>query len=173
MAFSYCIMKIEVGKVLKAQGIKGEIKIVCYLDNSSMLKNVKQMYIGTKTYDVEKIRFDGEFCYVLLHGIADRNSAESLRNWTVYADKECVALQKDRYFITDLVECKVLLENGEIVGTVTDVLQYGAADVFVCENNGKTVSFPFLKNLVLSVNIDSKLIIVDSKRFAEVAVYED
>lgn len=166
-------MKIEIGKILKAQGIKGEVKIGCYLDDSAMLKNVKQMYVGTKSYAVEKIRCDGEFCYVLLQGISDRNAAESLRNWTVYADKECVALQKDRYFISDLLDCKVLLDSGEIVGVVGDVLQYGAADVFVCDNNGQTVSFPYLKDVVLSVNVDSKLITLNAKRFSEVAVYED
>ncbi len=166
-------MKIEIGKVLKAQGIKGEIKLVSYLDDSTMLKNVKQLYVGTKTYTIEKIRFDGEFCYVLLDGIADRNTAEGLRNWSVYADKECLALKKDRYFITDLIGCKVTLENGDIIGTVKDVLQYGAADVFVCDKDGKTVSFPFLNDLVLSVNVDNKTIALATKRFCEVAVYED
>lgn len=166
-------MKIEIGKILKAQGIKGEVKLVCYLDNSAMLKNVKQLYIGTKTYTVEKIRFDGEFCYILLHGIKDRNTAESLRNWTVYADKDCVALQADRFFINDLIDCKAALDNGEIIGVVRDILQYGAADVFVCDNKGRTVLFPYLKDVVLSVNVESKLITLNAKRFAEVAVYED
>lgn len=166
-------MKIEIGKVLKAQGIKGEIKMQCYLDDSSMLKNVKQLYIGTKTYAVEHIRCDGAFCCVLLQGVSDRNAAESLRNWTVFADKECVLLDKDRFFINDLIGCKITFTDGRTVGVVKDVLQYGAADVFVCENNGSEVSFPYLKDVVLSVNIGSKLIVVDAKRFGEVAVYED
>lgn len=166
-------MKIEIGKVLKAQGIKGEIKLQCYLDDSSMLKNVKQIYIGTKTYAVEHIRCDGAFCYVLLQGVAGRNAAESLRNWTVCADKESVLLDKDRFFINDLIGCKITFTDGHIVGVVKDVLQYGAADVFVCDNSGSAVSFPYLKDVVLSVNIGSKLIVVDAKRFGEVAVYED
>lgn len=166
-------MRIEIGKIVKAQGIKGEIKINCYLDNSSMLKNVKQMYIGTKTYAVEHIRCDGAFCYVLLQGVADRNAAESLRNWTVYADKECVSLDAGRYFISDLIGCKVTLSGGEYVGIVKDVLQYGAADVFVCDNDGASVSFPYLKDVVLTVNTDGKSIVVDAKRFGETAVYED
>lgn len=173
MAFSFNNMKIEIGRVLKAQGIKGEIKLACYVDESQMLKNVKQLYIGTKTYIVEKIRCDGMFCYVLLQGITDRNTAESMRNWSVFADKESLALQDNRYFISDLIGCKVVTLDGKTVGVVSDVLQYGAADVFVCNNNGKTVSFPFLNDVVSAINIDSKTINVDSKRFGEVAVYED
>ena len=166
-------MKIEIGKVLKAQGIKGEVKLSCYLDDSSMLKNVKRLYIGANTYTVTHFRADGAFCYVLFDGIADRNTAETLRNWTVYADKESVAVDEGRYFIDDLVVCAVSLDNGKTVGIVKDILQNGAADVFVCDCDGGEVLFPFLKDLVASVNVASKQIVLDSKRFDEVAVYED
>lgn len=166
-------MKIEIGKVLKAQGIKGELKVACFVDDASMLKTVKQVYIGTKTYAVSHIRCDGTFCYMLLVGVDDRNAAETLRNWTIYAEKENVDLPKNRYFIDDLIGCKITTSDGVTVGKVTDILQYGAADVFVCNGDKGEVSFPFLNDLVLSVNIDSKLILVDAKRFGEVAVYED
>ena len=166
-------MKLEIGKVLKAQGIKGEIKISCFLDDSVMLKGVKQLYIGSNTYTVEKLRPDGDCCYLQLGGVTDRNAAEALRNWTVYADKEYVAVPQDRYFISDLIDCNVVLDNGEKVGLVREVLQYGAADVFVCFNGEKEISFPFLKDLIVEVNIERKTVVLSSKRFGEVAVYED
>ena len=166
-------MKIEIGKVLKAQGIKGEVKLACFVDDAAMLKNVKQVYIGTNTYSVAHVRCDGKFCYVHLDGISDRNAAEALRNWTVYADKESVSLPQNRYFVDDLIGCKVSTSDGTAVGEVVEVLQYGAADVFVCRGGKGDVSFPFLNDLVLSVNVESKAIIVDAKRLGEVAVYED
>ena len=166
-------MRIEIGKVLKAQGIKGEVKLSCYLDDASMLKSVKQLYIGSNTYTVTHFRADGAFCYVLLDGISDRNAAEALRNWTVYADKESVTVQQDRYFIDDLVGCTVALSDGITIGTVKEILQNGAADVFVCAGEKGEILFPFLKDLIISVNIDTKQIVLDSKRFGEVAVYED
>ena len=169
----YTTMKIEIGKVLKAQGIKGEVKLACYVDDAAMLKTVKQLYIGSKTYTVTHFRADGAFCYVLLDGIADRNAAEALRNWTVYADKEIVAVDEGRYFIDDLVGCTVALDNGKSVGTVKEILQNGAADVFVCDGESGEILFPFLKDLILSVNVQAKQITLDGKRFDEVAVYED
>ena len=166
-------MKLEVGKVLKAQGIKGEVKISCFLDDSAMLNGVKQLYIGSNTYTVEKLRPDGAFCYVKLIGITDRNAAEALRNWTVCADKECVTVPQDRYFIADLIGCNVVLDNGAKVGVVNEVLQYGSADVFVCSDGEKEISFPFLKDLIVEVSIERKIIVLANKRFNEVAVYED
>ena len=166
-------MKMEVGKVLKAQGIKGEVKIGCYLDNAKMLCNVKKLRIGVNEYTVVKLRFDGSVCFAMLAEVTDRNAADAMQNWTVYADKEDLLLPHDRYFVEDLIGSRVALDNGVFVGEVVDVLQYGAADVFVCKNGEKEISFPFLKDLVLSVNVGSKCITLAQKRFSEVAVYED
>ena len=165
-------MKIEIGKITKAQGIKGEVKLLCYVDDAKMLKTVKTVYIGQNSYKVLKCRPDGNFCYLLLEGVADRNTAESMREWVVYADKESVSLDEGRYFIEDLVGCSVVLSNGEKVGKVAEILQYGAADVYICQGE-RNVSFTFLKDLVLSVDIDRQLITLDEKRFEEVCVYED
>ena len=166
-------MRLEVGKVLKAQGIKGEVKISCFLDDASMLKDIKQLYIGSKTYTVEKLRPDGAFCYLQLSGVTDRNAAEALRNWSVYADKTSVIVPQNRYFVADLIDCNVVLDNGEAVGIVKDVLQYGAADVFVCQDGEREVSFPFLNDLVTDVNVECKKIVLSSQRVGEVAVYQD
>lgn len=165
-------MKIEIGKITKAQGIKGEVKLLCYVDDAQMLKTVKTVYVGQNSYKVLKCRPDGNFCYLLLDGIADRNAAESMREWTVYADKENVQLDEGRYFIEDLIGCNVVLSNGNAVGSVVDILQYGAADVYVCQGV-RNVSFPFLKDLVLSVDVQRQLITLDEKRFEEVCVYDD
>lgn len=165
-------MKIEIGKITKAQGIKGEVKLLCYVDDAKMLKSVTTVYIGQNSHKVLKCRPDGNFCYLLLEGISDRNTAESLREWAVYADKESVTLQEGRYFIEDLIGCMVVLTDGTKIGKVADILQYGAADVYMCEGE-RNVSFPFLKDLVVSVDIDRQLITLDEKRFEEVCVYED
>ncbi len=166
-------MKMEIAKVLKAQGIRGELKLGCSVDNADMLKQVKKMYIDGRAYEVLHFRANGNFCFVSLDGVLTRNDAEELRNKTVYADKEQVILASDRYFVDDLIGCDIVL-GGKVVGRVSDLLQYGAADVFVCRGDGcKNYSFPFLKDVVTAVDVNGKQITVDEKRFAEVVVYED
>ena len=56
-------MKIKVGKVLKAQGIKGEVKAACLLDNAEKLKHVKQMYFNNRPSNVRTLRCDGGFLF--------------------------------------------------------------------------------------------------------------
>lgn len=170
--FVFDEMKIEVGKILKPQGIKGELKISCFLDDSSMLKDVKQLYIGLKAYTVKSLRCCGNIFYALLTDVEDRNTAESLKNCVVLAEKDDVTVLDGRYFIEDLIGCRVVQDN-QTLGEVIEVLQYGAADVFVCNGERGGFSFPFLKTVVSDVNVQCRRITVDKTRFQEVVVYDD
>ena len=166
-------MKLIVGRILKAQGIKGEMKVSCLLDSAEMLKNIKQLYIGNSAHAVQKIRADGSFFYVSLTDVTDRNTAENYRGWDVYCEKEDVDLPKDRYFVSDILGCKVTLSDGTQVGEVIDVLQYGAADVYVVKGEAGEISFPMLKDLIVSVNVHTKSIVLNAQRFKEVSVLNE
>ena len=163
-------MKLKVGRVLKAQGIKGEMKAICLLDDAAMLQHVKQLYLNNNLHTVKDFRASGNFFFVHFDDISDRNTAENYRNWDIYCDKEAVILPDDRYFVDDIVGCQVYLDNGQYVGQVTAVLQYGAADVYVCKSEKGEVSFPVLKDLLLSVNVQTKQIKLAGNRFNEVAL---
>ena len=158
---------------MKAQGIKGELKISCLLDNAEMLKNIKQLYIGNSVHSVQKIRADGSFFYASLTDVTDRNTAENYRGWDVYCEKEDVSLPKDRFFISDVLGCKVTLSDGTQVGEVVDILQYGAADVYVVKGTEGEISFPMLKDLIVSINVETKSIVLVAERFKEVSVINE
>ena len=78
-------MKQSIATILKAQGIKGEVKMASLFDNAFLL-SLKTVFIDDKTYQVKKIRSDGKFLYVLLDGVNDRNQAEELRGKMVFAN---------------------------------------------------------------------------------------
>ena len=157
---------------MKAQGIKGEMKAICLLDDASMLQGVKQLYLNNNLHKVESFRASGSFFFVHFCDVPDRNSAENYRGWDIYCDKDAVTLPDNRYFVEDIVGCNIYLDNGRYVGEVSSVLQYGAADVYVCKSEKGEVSFPALKDLLLSVNTQTKQIKLAEKRFYEVALTE-
>ena len=109
-------MKIEVGKVLKAQGIKGELKLSCFLDDPKMLLSIKKLYLGIQLHYVQSVRVNGQFCYVLFKDIADRNTAETYQNKAVFADKEDVKLEDGRYY----VEAKFGSQKTYVIASVQD-----------------------------------------------------
>ena len=165
---------LPVGKVLKAHGVKGEVKAECYTDAPSDLLSVKRLLIDGKEYPVEKIREQGGFLLVKLRSVEDMNAAETLRGKTLFAEKaDLPALPQGRFYIRDVVGSVVFVEN-ERLGKLTDVLQYGSADVFVVKTpDGGDVLFPYVGDVVSSVDVEDKKIVLNAAEFAKVAVYED
>ncbi len=167
-------MSILIGKILKAQGIKGELKLDCYLDNVNSLNGISTVTIAGRRYKLNSVRNGSGFAFVRLDGINDRNAAELLKDWEVYADKSDIQLPDNRYFVEDVIGCKVYTQQGTYIGEVVDIEQYGSADVYsVVTPDGKTLSFPWIKQLEVGVDINNKKIIVNDVMLAQVSVYQD
>ncbi|MBO5772761.1 MAG: 16S rRNA processing protein RimM [Clostridia bacterium] len=160
-------MKLAVGQIVKPQGIKGEVKLDCWLDDSALLKQVKYLYIGDVQKSVRHLRCDGRFCYLLFEGVVDMNGAELLRGMTVFADKNQISLPEGRFFIDDLLGC-VVYSNCEKVGVVVDVLQNGAKDVLVLERDKKQILIPWVDDVFANVDCLAKRIEANSVRLSEV-----
>ncbi|MDE6550804.1 MAG: ribosome maturation factor RimM [Clostridia bacterium] len=165
---------ITVGVVARPQGIKGEVKISPLTDDNARFHSLRRVHIDGKDYDVVGCKVNPAGVFLSLSGIADRNSAELLRGKRVLIDRlDAVPLDNDRYFIVDIIGCE-LKDGDKVFGHVVDVLQYGAADIYVASTaDGRRLMFPALKDVILSVDIDSKVIAICLSRLNEVAVYED
>ncbi len=165
---------LSVCKVLKAHGIRGEVKVECYTDTPDSLTKVKAFFAEGKEYKAERVKPFGNFALIKFAGIDDMNSAETLRNKEFFAKKSDLPKPPEGfYYIDDLLNCAVIDDVDERIGVVEDVLQYGAADVFVLRDNGKIITFPHLKVVIAKVDVASKTIIVKREEFDKVAVYED
>lgn len=166
-----------IGQIIKPQGVKGEIKVKVLSEDENRFLDLKTVYIKEKdSYKpLEVLDSDtrGEFAYITIAGVCDRNEAEKYRNMFLYIDREnALKLEDGRYFICDLIGIDVYTEKDEHIGTLTDILQNGGADVYVVKGN-KQLMFPALKRLIIKTDIASKKIIVDSEVLSEVAVYEN
>lgn len=165
-------MKILVATIVKPQGLKGEMKISCHTDRPEQLRGIKHLYLGEMPIELKSLRVLQSGVFVTLEGIKDRTQAETLRGGELFADRSDLALPEGSYLIADLVGSAVFLDDGTMLGEVADVLQHGAADVFVI-NGEKEIQFPFLKDLVAKIDVQNKMIVLKKQRFSEVALYED
>lgn len=124
------MQKLLVGRVVKPQGIKGEVKVLLLTDGFFSVKNLKEAYIGDKLYKINTIKDAGVPCAFLgLQGICDRNAAEALRGADVYADKSLINKDKNAYFIEDLIGL-TLYAGEDKIGTIQDVIKSNV-DMFV------------------------------------------
>lgn len=165
---------ITIGQIVRALGIKGELKVKPLTDDAQRYKALKLIYIKNKPYKIERSRLDGDFICLKLAGVDDRDGAELLKDEYLEIDRiNAVPLEDGSYFIADIIGCKLFTDDGDEKGKVTDVSQYGAADVFTVSDGKKTVRFPFLKKMIVKVDVETGVIIVKKSVFNEVSVYED
>ncbi|MBE5731546.1 MAG: 16S rRNA processing protein RimM [Clostridiales bacterium] len=166
--------KITVGQIIKAFGIKGEVKVKPITDDINRFKKLKLVYIGETPYKIIACRIAEGFVYLSFIGVSDRNTSETLVGKMLEIDRvNAVDLEEGRYFISDMIGCKVVLSDGSNVGVITDVAQYGAADVITVKDGDKVCRFPFIKKLSSNFDIENKIMNADAKVFNEVCVYED
>ncbi len=167
---------IEIAKVLKPQGIHGELKVKLFSDNVddfsqrgfAYLKKGKEY--ARITYNV--VRENPPFVYLRMDDVITRNDAEKFSGVFLYLERdEFEEPGEQEYYICDLIGLAVIDENGKRLGVLKEVLQHGAADVYVVQAE-RGFMFPALKRVIEKVDIEQKSITVNSKALCEVCVYD-
>jgi 16S rRNA processing protein RimM len=128
-------LALEVGRVSKAHGITGELRIVPHWESSDALEQVEEIWLTLKdkrtAYAVERARAVPRAYLVKLQGIDDRNAAEALQGATVSVPRSALSpLEPGEYYLVDLIGAKVLGPEGE-VGEVTGIASHPTVDVIV------------------------------------------
>lgn len=161
---------LEIGRILKPQGIRGELKVQPFTDTAEDLAYYKEVWIGERGYRVLSFRTGGGAAYFGLRGVPDRNAAELLRGAVLsvpYEEKK--PLPDGQYYVADLLGCEVQDESGARIGELTDVTQ-AATDIYTVRAGEREILFPAADGVVLRVDVENKKVVVDRKRFSEVAV---
>ncbi len=163
-------MMLKVGTVLKPQGIRGEIKVKPFTDSPETFKEFARLYVGAEEYKVLSVRTDGEFVYLGLRGVPDRNAAELLRDKELFIPREeAPEPEEGSYYIADLLGSEIVTEEGKLLGTLKEITP-AACDIYTLETGGKEILFPAAKGVIIEVDVARKRIKVSKKRYDEVAV---
>ena len=111
-----------------------------------------------KILKITSVKFFKQFAILKFDGIDTLNDVEVYKGASLFVDrKNAVKLQKDEYFIADLIDLVVVDENGNEIGTLIDVMRTGANDVYIVKNEeGKEMLFPAIKECILDVDFKKK-----------------
>lgn len=166
--------KILIAKVLKPQGLKGEIK--CKLENNdySVIENITEVFLQGKDIPtrIKSKSFRGGYLYLTIGTIDCREKADLIRGFNIYANRKELNIEEDEFMISDLVGAQVLAEDGAEIGVLEDVQNYGATDLFVIRQYGREYMIPFVKDIVKKVNTSAKLVVVDKAKYDEAKICE-
>ena len=162
--------KLTVATILKPQGIRGEVKVKVLCDGAEDLLDLKRVYIDGTEYAVMNVRGQGDFAFIALRGVFDRNAAELLRGKDIEALREDMPpLPEDRFYIADLTGCAVVTSSGEEIGEVISVTP-ARTDIYTLQTPKGEVSFAAAEGVIEDVDVQNKIITVNKKRFKEVSV---
>lgn len=158
-------------------GIKGEVRITLYAQDSDNLKEGKVLLLERASKKAADVQHEADLCYkirrvryqkdhpvVKLEGIDDRNAAEEIRNMeiSIYAD-DLEELPEGEHYVRDLIGCKVIdLTKGEEIGVLKDVIQNTAQSILDVETpEGKSVLIPAVDAFLRSIDEEAGMIEVE------------
>ena len=152
---------LQVGIITSTHGVRGEVKVYPTTDDPRRFRRLKEVVLDTckekMNLEIEGVKFFKQFVILKFKGLDNINDIEKYRQKSLYVTrKNAVRLQRDEYFIADLIGLKVQDEDGKELGTVKDVIETGANDVYEVEMaDGKSLLLPAIKQCILNVDVEN------------------
>ena len=158
---------LQVGVVVKAHGVRGELKVFRTTDSPQRFQDLSHVYLDTGREDYRECKILGvksvnKFAVLKLEGISSMDEAESYRGKTLWIPREeAQPLGEDEYYIGDLIGMDVVLEDGSPFGVLKDVMETGANDVYVVKTTqGKEVLLPAIGECISDVDVETGVMTV-------------
>jgi 16S rRNA processing protein RimM len=157
--------RIALAAVAGAQGVKGELRLKLFSDSVESLSRQKKLYVGGAERRLLAIRDGGKIAVARFDGISDRSAAEAMRGSLVEIDREALPpLEEGEYYHADLIGRPAQDRDGNALGSVVSVENYGAGDLLEIERaDGKRSLIPFKPGIA---DIEDGRIVVDPEFLA-------
>lgn len=150
---------LQVGILSSTHGVRGEMKVFPTTDDVKRFKKNKDYILetpqGNREVKVTSVKFFKQFAILKFEGFDTLDEILPYKGCRLLVTRDhAVKCEKDEYFIADLIGLSVRDEEGEKIGTLMDVMQTGANDVYVIKSEeGKEYLFPAIKECILDVDV--------------------
>ncbi len=158
-----------IGQIVAPHGVRGDVRIYPETDFPKRFLNMKHAYIDGKKYEVAAARLHKNVVLMKFVGVDDRNASEALVKKLIQVPREeLVPLKKGQYYVFDIIGITVYDLDGHVLGKVADVLKTGSNDVYVVHDDlGKELLFAAIPDVVRSIDIDAKKMVVDPPEWVD------
>jgi 16S rRNA processing protein RimM len=158
---------VAVGVIQRPHGLRGFVRVkpltdwperfkklssVCSLQSDSVRQELRIEQVIVRSSDV----------FIKFRGIDDRAGAEALTGATLAIGRsECVSLPAGEFYAFEIIGLKVVNPQGENIGTLADIINYPAHDVWMIRNGNKEWLIPATQDFVKKVDVAAGVIVVD------------
>lgn len=157
---------LRVGVIANTHGIRGEVKVFPTTDDVNRFKKLKKTILDTGKEHIElnvaSVKFFKNLVILKFKEFDNINDIEKYKGCDLLVTREhAVKLEEGEYFIADILGADVYLEDGTEFGTLKDVIQTGANDVYeIITKDGKEVLVPSIPQCILERNIEEKKVVI-------------
>lgn len=157
---------LKVGVITTTHGVRGEVKVFPTTDDPERFRKLKKVILDNgkekRDLEIEQVKFFKNLVILKFKGFDNINDIEKYRKAELFVTRDnAVKLKKNEYFIADLIDLVVTSDEGEELGTIQDVLQTGANDVYVISKDGEEeLLLPAIKECVKEVNLEDRTMLV-------------
>lgn len=157
----------EIGKITGTHGIRGTMRVFPTTEDPSRFERLKEIIVEIhgkrETFHIQKVAFHKQFVLLTVKEITDINMAELYKNGRILIpDAMAIPLGEDEYYNRDLYGLKVVTEEGEELGEITEIFPTGSNDVYVVKKDGKgkELLLPAIKDCIKNVDLENGVMTV-------------
>ena len=131
--------------VAGAHGVGGEVRLKLFAESADSLKRYGEVEIDGATFAVASVRASGQGAVAKLGGVSSREAAEALRGKLLTVDRSLLPpLEEGEYYHADVIGLPCVSPDGEALGQVATIENFGAGDLLEIERpGGERVLVPF------------------------------
>jgi 16S rRNA processing protein RimM len=157
--------RVALAAVAGAHGVKGEVRLKLFADSIASLTQHAKVNIGGVEHRLLGIRDGGKTAIARFEGISDRSAVEALRGQLIEVERaDLPPLEEGEYYHSDLVGLPCVDREGEVVGAVVSVENFGAGDLLEIElPNGRRSLIPFRDGIA---DLEDDRVVIDAEFLA-------
>ena len=142
---------VKAGEIVATHGVRGEVKVLCWLDDPEMLCEFDRCRIGTKEYTMEQVRVQKTCNLVKLAGIDTMDAAQAMRGKIIELYREDI--DDEVIFADELIGVEVFAV-GQLIGKIAEVLDYPGNAVYVVKGKYEYM-IPAVNSFILSTDVEA------------------
>ena len=157
---------LKVGVITTTHGVRGEVKVYPTTDGPERFLELDYVLLDTgkelRKLEIKNVKFFKNLVILKFKGVDNINDIEKYKGRDLWIPrKEGQELEEDEYYIADLLGMSVIMEDGREFGTLKDVMETGANDVYIIDSaeHGE-VLLPAIRECILDVDLEKNVMTI-------------
>lgn len=157
---------IEIGEIVKPQGVRGCMKARSYLDSEDVLERLDELFIrkagqAAASYRLRKVEARRNFLFLELEGIQEMDAARKLVGGRILVPSNRLKkLPEGEYYWRDLIGLRVVTDAGEALGRIESIFPTGSNDVYVCRGGRREILLPAIGDVIREIDLEKGVMVV-------------